>query len=130
MNTIDVPIVRFKDQKTVHEDDAVVAEEPLEIFIDDEPYYVTMRLPGEELPLAVGLCHSEGIIDSIDDTVGVNYARTSPPTASMCISPRPEGTGRGQIETEAGARLTPVAASAERRSWRIFWCRSSLLRKR
>ena len=75
MSTIDVPIVRFKDQQVTREDDRVVAEEPLEIFIDDEPYHVTMRLPGEELPLALGLCHSEGIIDSIDDTLSVNYCR-------------------------------------------------------
>lgn len=75
MNMVDVSIVRFKDQQATREDDLVVAEEPLEIFIDDEPYYVTMRLPGEELPLAAGLCHSEGIIDSIDDTLGVNYCQ-------------------------------------------------------
>ena len=75
MSMVDVPIVRFKDQQATREDDRVVAEEPLEIFVDDEPYYVTMRLPGEELPLAAGLCHSEGIIDSIDDTLGVNYCQ-------------------------------------------------------
>jgi len=75
MSTVDVPIVRFKDQQVSREDDKVVLEEPLEIFVDDEPYYVTMRLPGEELPLAVGLCHSEGIIDSIDDALSVNYCQ-------------------------------------------------------
>ena len=72
---VDVPIVRLKDQGTTREDDHVIVEEPLEIFVDDEPYYVTMRLPGEELPLAVGLCHSEGVIDSIDDTLSVNYCQ-------------------------------------------------------
>ncbi len=75
MSTADVPIVRLKDQQVFREDDKVVMEEPLEIFIDDQPYYVTMRLPGEELPLALGLCHSEGIIDSIDDTLSVNYCQ-------------------------------------------------------
>jgi FdhD protein len=75
MSMVDVPIVRFKDQQATREDDHVAMEEPLEIFVDDEPYYVTMRLPGEELQLALGLCHSEGIIDSIDDTLSVNYCR-------------------------------------------------------
>ena len=75
MSTADVPIIRLKDQQVFREDDKVVMEEPLEIFIDDQPYYVTMRLPGEELPLAVGLCHSEGVIDSIDDTLSVNYCQ-------------------------------------------------------
>jgi FdhD protein len=75
MSTVDVPIVRYKDQQVIREDDRVVVEEPLEIFVNDEPYYVTMRLPGEELPLALGLCHSEGVIDSMDDTLGVNYCK-------------------------------------------------------
>ncbi len=75
MSTVDVPIVRFSNQQVSREDDRVVMEEPLEVYIDDEPYYVTMRLPGEELPLAAGLCHSEGVIDSIDDTLGVNYCQ-------------------------------------------------------
>ena len=38
MSTADVPIVRFKDQQVTREDDRVVMEEPLEIFVDDEPY--------------------------------------------------------------------------------------------
>ncbi|HVN22654.1 MAG TPA: formate dehydrogenase accessory sulfurtransferase FdhD [Syntrophorhabdales bacterium] len=75
MSTVNVPIVRFSNQQVSREDDLVVMEEPLEIYVDDEPYYVTMRLPGEELPLALGLCHSEGIIDSIDDTISVNYCQ-------------------------------------------------------
>ena len=53
----------------------VPVEEPLEIFVDDEPYYVTMRLPGDELPLAAGLCFTEGVIDSLDDTLGLNYCQ-------------------------------------------------------
>jgi FdhD protein len=74
-NIFSLPIVRFENQQVTQPDDVVPVEEPLEIFVDDEPYYVTMRLPGEELPLAVGLCFTEGVIDSLDDTVGVNYCQ-------------------------------------------------------
>lgn len=70
-----LPIVRFENKLVTQPDDVVPVEEPLEIFVDDEPYYVTMRLPGEELALAVGLCFTEGVIDSLDDTVGVNYCQ-------------------------------------------------------
>jgi FdhD protein len=74
-NILSLPIVRFENQLVTQPDDVVPIEEPLEIFVDDEPYYVTMRLPGEELALAVGLCFTEGVIDSLDDTVGVNYCQ-------------------------------------------------------
>jgi FdhD protein len=74
-NIASLPIVRFENKLVTQPDDVVPVEEPLEIFVDDEPYYVTMRLPGEELALAVGLCFTEGVIDSLDDTVGVNYCQ-------------------------------------------------------
>jgi len=67
----------------------VPEEEPLEIYVDDEPHYVTMRLPGEELPLAAGLCFTEGIIDSLDDTLGINYCQdVSSNRISVCLTPR------------------------------------------
>jgi FdhD protein len=72
-NILAIPIVRFENREVTAPEDVVPVEEPLEIFVDDEPYYVTMRLPGEELPLAAGLCFTEGVIDSLDDTLGVNY---------------------------------------------------------
>ncbi len=103
MSMIDVPIVRFKDQQATREDDRVVAEEPLEIFIDDEPYYVTMRLPGEELPLAVGLCHSEGIIDSIGDTLSVTYCQDiSTNRINVYLSPERKERAAAKLKQKRG----------------------------
>ncbi|RME22022.1 MAG: formate dehydrogenase accessory sulfurtransferase FdhD [Deltaproteobacteria bacterium] len=47
-------------------------EEPLMITIEDKPYAVLMRTPGEERELAVGFCLAEGVIDSAADikTIG------------------------------------------------------------
>ena len=42
----------------------VLGEEPLSIRVQGKPYAVMMRTPGDEIPLAVGFCLSEGIIDS------------------------------------------------------------------
>ncbi len=41
--------------------DSVLVEEPLEIYVNDRFYTLTMRLVGEEIPLAVGLCFTDGI---------------------------------------------------------------------
>ncbi len=71
----DIEIVKWFDKERTDVRDVVPVEEPLEIFIDDQPFYVTMRSPGEELPLALGLCFSEGVIDSMKDTLSVNYCK-------------------------------------------------------
>jgi len=73
INTVNVPVVKHNHVDGTSTEDFVPMEEPLEIFIDDTPYYVAMRLPGEEIPLAIGLCFTEGIINSIDDLSGVKY---------------------------------------------------------
>lgn len=50
----------------------LIGEEPLLIRVNDKPYTVVMRTPGEELFHAAGLCLGEGIVDSMDDfrTIG------------------------------------------------------------
>ncbi|MGD8369248.1 MAG: formate dehydrogenase accessory sulfurtransferase FdhD, partial [Desulfobacterales bacterium] len=44
-----------------------IGEEPLLIRLDEKPYSVVMRTPGEELFHAAGFCLGEGIVDSPDD---------------------------------------------------------------
>jgi FdhD protein len=51
----------------------LIAEEPLLIRIDEKPYSVVMRTPGEELFHAAGFCLGEGIIDSPDDIDTMGY---------------------------------------------------------
>src|SRR6195952_1212565 len=45
------------------EPDAVAIEEPLEIRVDGRPLSVTMRTPGHDEELALGLLFGEGLID-------------------------------------------------------------------
>jgi len=48
-------------------DDLVAIEDPLEIFVDDSPYVITMRMPGEDHDLALGFCFTEGLISGAAD---------------------------------------------------------------
>jgi FdhD protein len=73
MNVLNVPVAKYTLQGHSPANEHVAMEEPLEICIDGEPFYMTMRLPGEEIPLALGLCFTEGIIRSMDDVSGANY---------------------------------------------------------
>lgn len=51
----------------------LAVEELLEIYIDNVPYAVTMRSPGDDLNLAAGFCLSEGIVDSWSDFLSIEH---------------------------------------------------------
>jgi FdhD protein len=56
-----------------------IGEEPLSIRIEDKPYAVVMRTPGEEVAHAAGFCLAEGIVDSPDDFKTVGYDEQADP---------------------------------------------------
>lgn len=51
--------------------DALVAEEPLEIRIGDTPVTVTMRTPGHDLELAAGVLFAEGLVRSREEMTAI-----------------------------------------------------------
>ncbi len=71
----------FIQHKTIHWDekrdtlfdDKVVAEEPLSIRIQGQPYSVIMRTPGEEMAHVAGFCLAEGIVDSPGDITALGF---------------------------------------------------------
>jgi FdhD protein len=73
VNVLEVPVVKYRDNDRDYITEQVAVEEPLEIYIDNQPFYMTMRLPGEEVPLALGLCFTDGLITSMSDVAGANF---------------------------------------------------------
>jgi FdhD protein len=57
----------------------LIGEEPLLMRIDEKPYSVVMRTPGEELFHAAGFCLGEGIADSPDDFMIIGYCKDLDP---------------------------------------------------
>jgi FdhD protein len=57
----------------------LIQEEPLLIRVDDKPYSVVMRTPGEEIPHAAGFCLGEGLVDSRDDFASIGFCRDLDP---------------------------------------------------
>ena len=53
----------------------LIGEEPLLLRIDEKPYSVVMRTPGEEIFHAAGFCLGEGIVDSPDDFMTIGYCK-------------------------------------------------------
>jgi len=67
----------------------LIGEEPFLIRIDDKPYSVVMRTPGEEVVHAAGFCLGEGIADSPDDFVTIGYCKDLDPNV-IDIKLKPE----------------------------------------
>ncbi|TVZ55577.1 FdhD protein [Lutibacter sp. Hel_I_33_5] len=64
MQTTTYQSLKFKDSKNSILDDTVVIEAPLQININNQPYTVVMRTPGNDLELIRGLLFAEDIYKS------------------------------------------------------------------
>jgi len=69
---------RFRDNNLQTDEYNLAVEELLEIFLNDSPYAVTMRLPGNDIPLVAGFCFTEGIIGSRDDLLSIAHCEDAP----------------------------------------------------
>jgi FdhD protein len=68
-----VPVDRLDGRDLHKASDDILVEEPLEIYVNDQFYTLTMRLVGDEIALATGLCFTDGIIQSADDLTMIRY---------------------------------------------------------
>src|SRR5829696_8626122 len=55
--------------------DELIVEEPMSIQLDGAQVTTTMRTPGHDYELAVGFCHTEGVLAGAP-IVGVRYCAT------------------------------------------------------
>jgi FdhD protein len=67
------PVLKISEGQLQHTEDAVVVEEPLEIRVNTASVGITMRTPGDDFDLAVGLLRTEGIIKSAEEIGTMGY---------------------------------------------------------
>ena len=74
LNTSDSRIVvRWEEAKITRRQIDLLAEEPLSIRIQGNPYSVVMRTPGDEVAHVAGFCLGEGIIDAVEDYASIAF---------------------------------------------------------
>src|SRR3989442_4896856 len=66
-------VLKIDEEQQKHIEDEVVVEEPLEIRVNGESLTVTMRTPGNDFDLTIGLLWTEGIIHSCDEIGTIAY---------------------------------------------------------
>jgi FdhD protein len=78
----DIRVRKWDSGRWTDAPDAVVMEEPLQLLLDGQELSVVMRTPGEDLELALGLLHAEGIVRSLDDVREVRISAESGETST------------------------------------------------
>lgn len=78
----DIRVRKWDSGRWTDAPDAVVMEEPLQLLLDGQELSVVMRTPGEDLELALGLLHAEGIVHSLDDVREVRISAESGETST------------------------------------------------
>lgn len=66
----------------------LIGEEPFLIRIEDHPYSVVMRTPGNEIPHAAGFCLGEGLVSAPEDIRTIGYdANLEPNIIDVWLTP-------------------------------------------
>jgi len=100
--------LRFSDGEASRVEDEVAVEEPLEIRIAGDPWLVTLRTPGRDRELVMGLLFAEGLVKSRDD-VG---------TLAHCGRPGEPGYGNViDVLPAPGTAFDPELTAASRRAF-------------
>lgn len=66
-------LARYKENSINRYAQDFIIEEPLHIIVEDRPYSVVMRTPGDEIAHAAGFCLSEGLVESPKDIVSITF---------------------------------------------------------
>jgi len=101
-------VLKLDEEHLKHIEDEVVVEEPLEVRVNGESITVTMRTPGNDFDLAIGLLWTEGIIHRGDEIGTIAYC-----------------PDEDQPELKNVVNVALIDASRKIESPRRFWSNSS-----
>ena len=110
---VQVRVERAEHHRAKVEDDWVAAEEPLEIAVNGESLVVTLRTPGNDLELATGFLHSEGIVQRAEEIEALEHCQDPmayDPDNLVQVTLSPGAEERQEALRRARREFTAVAA--------------------
>lgn len=90
---------KYTDKGNEIVDDNLTVEQALQININNEPFTITMRTPGNDDELITGLLHSEDIYRSIEKPLSITYHTTDNNITSAAISINESDLGKGYLNS-------------------------------
>src|SRR5262245_61757370 len=106
-----VTVIRLGPSGPERRQDAVSAEEPLEIRLQGSSYLVTMRTPGADPELAAGLLLSERVIQRREDLARIRHCEDTSDAGNV-LDVTLTGTAAERAEGVLAARRLVTATSA------------------
>ncbi len=82
------PIRHMKNGGTSESTQALLAEEPLSIRVQGNPYTVVMRTPGDEIAHVAGFCLGEGIVDEMEDFGTLAFCDEDVNVVTVTLTPK------------------------------------------
>jgi FdhD protein len=96
----------FRDAPTAASEEVVlIAEEPLSIRVQGQPFVVVMRTPGDEKAHAAGLCLAEGIIDTPADLAELGLC-DGPASNTVTVTLHPDAAARFRTRDHRRAHIS------------------------
>ena len=90
---------KFTEKGNEIVDDNLTVEQALQININEEPFTITMRTPGNDDELITGLLHSEDIYRNSKEPLKINYHTTENNITSAAITINKEELGAGYLNS-------------------------------
>ena len=81
------PIRHLSAQGVTEETQALLAEEPLSIRVQGNPYTVVMRTPGDEIAHVAGFCLGEGIVDAVGEFGTLGFCDEDVNVVTVTLTP-------------------------------------------
>ena len=106
-------MTRVGPEGTRREPDELIVEEPMTIQLDGVTVSTTMRTPGNDYELAVGFCHTEGLLGDAPVT-----------TVRYCATGSALDTGYNVVTVDTGGRAPAPQPRLGTTSSSCGWCGS------
>jgi FdhD protein len=117
---VSLPVIACNGTDASRIDNCVIVEEPLEIYVDNDLVYTTMRSPGEEMLLAVGYCFTEGLINSVNDVLRIDYCdKEAKDRINLCLSAKRKNDGIHSTERRHAIAYSSCGICGSMMDWDV-----------